>query len=127
MLKWDLDPVRQVFKVRQANAKVDRMHAQRELAIAGIDLEVSEQYQNTANHLANIQITYKSRRSAKRFLTQELLNYQAGEGSVDDMITALTTYIEQRTMYLQALHDYRVALVKLQKVTGAADTADLLK
>lgn len=127
MLKWELDPVRQVFKVRQANAKADRMSAQRQLAVAGIELEVSEQYQNTANHLANIQITYKSRRSAKRFLTQELLSYEAGEGDVNDMISALTTYIEQRSMYLQALHDYRTSLVKLQKLTGVNDTKQLIQ
>lgn len=121
MIKWNLDPVRQVFKVRQADAKAERMRAQRELAIAGIDLEVSEQYQKTANLLANIEITHKSRRSAKRFLTNELMNYEAGDGDVNDMISALTTYIEQRSMYLQALHDYRVGLVKLQKTVGSAD------
>lgn len=126
ILKWELDPVRQVFKVRQANAKAERTRAQRELAISGIELEVSEQYQNTANALANIDITYKSRRSAKRFLTQELLDYEAGDGDVNDMISALTTFIEQRSMYLQALHDFRVALVKLQKVTGITDADQLL-
>lgn len=126
MLKWNLDPVRQVFKVRQADAKAERMRAQRELAISGIELEVSEQYQTVANNLANIEITHKSRRSAKRFLTHELLAYESGEGNVNDLISSLTTYIEQRTMYLQALHDYRVALVKLQKVTGVSDVSLLL-
>lgn len=127
ILRWNLDPVSQVFKVRQANAKAERMHAQRQLAVSGIDLQISEQYQKTLNELENIHITYKSRRSAKRFLTQELMNYEAGEGNVNDIITALTTYIEQRSMYLQALHDYRVALVKLQKVTGAPGIQSLLE
>ena len=127
MLKWELDPVRQVFKVRQADAKAERMRAQRELAISGIDLEVSEQYQKTANAQANIDITYQSRRSAKRFLTQELMAYESGEGNVNDLISSLTTYIEQRSMYLQALHDYRVALVKLQKMTGAPETSMLVE
>ncbi len=127
MLKWNVDPVRQVFKVRQADAKALRTSSQKELAIAGIDLQVSEQYDNTSNCYKNIQITYKSRRSAKRFLTQELLNYEAGEGKVNDLITSLTTYIEQRAMYLQALHDYRVALVKLQKLTGVQSTEKLVE
>ncbi len=126
MLKWNLDPVRQVFKVRQADAKAEKMRAQRELATAGIELEVAEQYQTAANAFANIEITHKSRRSAKRFLTHELLAYEAGEGKVNDLISSLTTYIEQRTMYLQALHDYSVALVKLQKVTGVPDISELL-
>lgn len=127
ILKWSLDPVRQVFKVRQANAKASRTLAQQDLAIAGIELEISEQYQNTSNALSNIDITYQSRRSAKRFLTQELLNYESGDGNVNDMISALTTYIEQRAMYLQALHDFRIALVKLQKMTGVQTTSDLLE
>lgn len=127
MIKWDLDPVRQVFKVRQADAKAERTRAQRELAISGIELEVTEQYQNTATALANIAITYQSRRSAKRFLTKALFDYEAGDGDVGDMISALTTFIEQRSMYLQALHDYRIALVKLQKVTGVATADTLLK
>lgn len=127
MLKWELDPVRQVFKVRQADAKTERMRAQRALAISGIELEVSQEYQRTSDALANIGITHASRRSAKRFLTQSLMDYEAGEGNVNDIISALTTFIEQRSMYLQALHDYRVALVKLQKTTGVEDTSRLLK
>ena len=126
MLKWDLDPVRQVFQVRRADAKAERMKAQRELAISGIDLQISEDYQSALSKFANIEITHKSRRSAKRFLTQELLDYEGGAGDIDDMISALTTFIEQRAMYLQVLHDYRVALVKLQKTTGATSTADLV-
>ena len=126
MLRWNLDPVSQVFKVRQADAKAERMHAQRQLAISGIELEVSEQCRKTLNELNNISITHQSRRSAKRFLTSELMNYEAGDGDVGEMITALTTFIEQRSMYLQALHDYRVSLVKLQKVTGVEDSKNLL-
>ncbi|MBR4985903.1 MAG: TolC family protein [Proteobacteria bacterium] len=126
MLRWNLDPVRQVFRVRQADAKAEKMRAQRELAISGIELEVSEQYQTAVNHLSNIEITHKSRRSAKRFLTHELLAYEAGEGNVNELVSSLTTYIEQRSMYLQALHDYRTALVKLQKITGVSDVSELL-
>ena len=126
VLKWELDPVRQVFKVQQADAKAARTKAQHELAIAGIDLEVSEQYQKTLNNLKNIDITYKSRRAAKRFLTQELMNYEAGDGNVNQMISALQTFIEQRSMYLYALHDYRVSLVKLQKTVGVPNTQMLI-
>ena len=92
----------------------------------GIDLEVAEQYQKTLNDLKNIDITYKSRRSAKRFLTQELMDYEAGVGNVNQMISALQTFIEQRSMYLYALHDYRVSLVKLQKTVGTPNTDMLI-
>ena len=126
MLRWDVDPVRQVFKVREADAKAARTRAQHDLAIAGIDLEVAEQYQKTLNDLKNIDITYKSRRSAKRFLTQELMDYEAGVGNVNQMISALQTFIEQRSMYLYALHDYRVSLVKLQKTVGTPNTDMLI-
>lgn len=127
MLRWNLDPVRQVFSVRQANAKADRARAERELAISGIELEVTEQYQNTASALLNIGLTYQSRRAAKRLLTKALFDYEAGDDDVDNMISALTTFIEQRSMYLKALHDYRIALVKLQKVTGVTNAETLLK
>ena len=127
ILRWEVDPVRQAFKVREADAKAARTRAQHELAIAGIDLEVAEQYQKTLNDLKNIDITYKSRRSAKRFLTQELLDYEAGVGNVNQMISALQTFIEQRSMYLYALHDYRVSLVKLQKTVGTPNTGMLIE
>ena len=126
MLRWELDPVSQVFKVRQADAKAASTRAQHDLAIAGIDLEVAEQYQKTLNDLKNIDITYKSRRSAKRFLTQELMGYEAGVGNVNQIISALQTFIEQRSMYLYALHDYRVSLVKLQKTVGTPSTDMLI-
>ena len=127
ILTWNVDPVRQAFRVREMNAQAERTRTQRDLAIAGIDLEVLSEYQTTANCLANIELTYQSRRAAKRILTQEMLNYEAGTGDVDAMIAALRAYIEQRSMYLQALHDFRVALVKLQKVTGVMRTSDLLE
>ncbi len=125
MLKWNLDPVGQVFKVRQANAKADRMAAQRELAISGIELEVNKLYYETASKHHNIEITKNSRRAAKRFLTQQLMNYEAGEGNVDKLVSSLTTFIEQRSMYLYALHDFRVGLVQLQTAVGADNVTDL--
>jgi outer membrane protein TolC len=75
----------------------------------------------------NIEITKNSRRAAKRFLTQELMNYEAGEGDVEKLISALTTFIEQRSLYLSALHDYRVGLVRLQLAVGASNMLDLVE
>ena len=43
------------------------------------------------------------------------------------MISALQTFIEQRSMYLYALHDYRVSLVKLQKTVGTPNTDMLIE
>ena len=126
ILRWNVDPVRQVFKVRQADAKADRMSAQRELAISGIELEVNKQYYETAAKYHNIELTKKSRRSAKRFLTQMLFDYEAGECDVDKLVSALTTFIEQRSMYLSALNDYRVGLVRLQGVVGVERVESLL-
>lgn len=126
VLRWNLDPVSQVFKVRQADARAERMAAQRELAISGIELEVNKQYYDVDAKRHNVEITKNSRRAAKRFLTQELMNYEAGEGDVDKLIAALTTFIEQRSLYLSALHDYRVGLVRLQIAVGATDPAQLL-
>lgn len=127
VLRWELDPVRQVFKVRQAEAQAEKARSQREFLTAGIALEVSEQYDNTLNALNNIHITHQSRRAAKRFLTQSLLDYEAGDGNVEDVVSAITTYIEQRSMYLDALNSYRVSLVKLQKLTGVSTPGALLE
>ena len=127
VLRWNLDPVSQVFKVRQADAKADRITAQRELAISGIELEINKQYYEVDVKRHNIEITKNSRRSAKRFLTQELMNYEAGEGDVEKLISALTTFIEQRSLYLSALHDYRVGLVRLQLAVGASNVFDLVE
>lgn len=127
VLRWNLDPVGQVFKVRQADAKAERMEAQRSLAIAAIELEVSKQYHEVEAKAHNIEITKNARRAAKRFLTQELMNYEAGEGNVDKLISALTTFIEQRSLYLSVLHDYRVGLVSLQNVVGAVQPDALVE
>lgn len=121
MLRWELDPARQVFKVKGTDAKANQTLAQMSLARSGIELELSQVYQETLNAHKGIEIAYNARRSAKRLLTQELLNYEAGDGDVDELISALVTFIEQRTLYLQALHDFRVASVKLQKSLGAQE------
>ncbi len=126
IFRWNLDPVGQAFKVQQANAKADRMSAQRELAISGIELEINKTYYEVAAKYHNIQLTKKSRRAAKRLLTQKFMDYEAGTGGVDKMISALTTFIEQRAMYLNALNDYRVGLVKLQSVVGVSNIEELL-
>ncbi|MCL2326829.1 MAG: TolC family protein [Proteobacteria bacterium] len=127
MLRWNLDPVQQVFRVRQADAKAEQTRQRRLLATAGIELEVTKQYHETVQALKNVEITKVSRRSAKRFLTHELLQYEAGDGNVNDLISALTTFIEQRSIYLTVLHDFRVSLVRLQKAVGVPDVDMLIE
>ncbi len=117
-MRWKLDPVRQIFEVRQADAKAQKAVYERELAIQGIELQIEEQYNKTANERKNVDISYLARRSAKRFLSQELMDYEAGDGNVRNLVDALTDYLTQRSNYLYALHNYWVAVEKLRKVSG---------
>ncbi|MFA5623782.1 MAG: TolC family protein [Bradymonadales bacterium] len=127
VLRWELDPVSQVFKVRRADALAQRAISQRQLAIAGIELEVVKQYQDTAAALQKVEIVKNARRAAKRFMSQEFVDYDAGQGKANDVVAAITAYIELRSAYLHALHDFRLALLKLKLTCGAAQSADLLQ
>ncbi len=125
-MRWKIDPVNQVFKVAEADADLARTRAQIELARRGVALEVEKLYGEAQNAQQRVQLVYASRRAAKRFMTQELVDYEVGGGKVDDVISAVRRYIELRLHYLSALQDFRLAVARLRLATGAQSPDQLL-
>lgn len=125
-MRWKLDPANRAFKVDQAEVEAEKIRAQRELAYSGAMLQVEEAYLGAQTRQARVQAAQRARRSAKRLMTQELLDYESGGGDVDDAIRAVQKYFDARTAFLVSLHDYRVALAKLRLQTGAESVDALL-
>ncbi|MDX9720157.1 MAG: TolC family protein [Myxococcota bacterium] len=125
-LQWKLDPVNRYFKVAEADTELLKLQQQQQLARSAAALEVEKLYLESLNAQQQVDLVQSSRRSAKRFMTQELVDYEVGGGKVDDVISGVRGYIEQRSLYLQSLYDFRLSLVRLQLATGAESVSELL-
>jgi outer membrane protein TolC len=125
-LRWRNDPVNRTFKVEQESHELTKINALRELARRGAALDVEQAYFNVTNAQMSVQLLRKSRRAAKRRMTQLYSDYEAGTGNVDILSRAVITYFEQRAQFLAALHDFRIAAVQLQLSTGATSLPDLI-
>ena len=125
-MKWKLDPVNQTLTVEEAQTDADRVAAQQKLAKAAAELEVEQHYLNAITAQKQVELTKKSRRSAKRLMMQELVDYQVGGQGVKDAISGVKGYTEQRVAYLMSLFNFRVALARLQLSCGAESIDELL-
>jgi outer membrane protein TolC len=125
-LRWRNDPVQRTYKIEQESFELTRVEALRELARRGATLDVQQAYFNVANAQNSVQVIRKSRRAATRRMTQLYSDYESGSGNVDLLSRSVVTYFEQRTSFLKALHDFRIAAVQLQLATGATDLDALI-
>jgi len=105
-------------KIRQAEFR--RNQAQLDLSLTQKEVlsELNSLYVEAQSALAQIDSLHNSLEMASESLRLILLQYQAGEVSVLEVVDAQTTLTQARNAYDDGLSRYRVALANLQTLTG---------
>jgi outer membrane protein TolC len=105
-------------KIRQAEFR--RNQAQLDLSLTQKEVlsELNSLYAEAQSALAQIDSLHNSLEMASESLRLILLQYQAGEVSVLEVVDAQSTLTQARNAYDDGLSRYRVALANLQTLTG---------
>lgn len=118
-LSLPLPVFRNRAELEAADARIRQAEARLEATRQRLDLELEEAHQEAAIAATRWQLVAESELpQARRFAENARRRYLAGEGSGLEAVEAMRTLSGVETDHLEALLDYREALVRLEKTVG---------
>jgi len=109
---------RDTYTVRQAQAQAQQAEAARDLLTRQTELEVWQAYYDVQTAASGMTSTEAQVRSAEQTAQAALARYQAGYGSVLDLITAQQDAANARVQRIQSFLDWFIALARLNHSLG---------
>ncbi|HEU0009580.1 MAG TPA: TolC family protein [Verrucomicrobiae bacterium] len=109
-------------RVQEARARHERVRIDYEDARRRIELEVRALYSTFVEAREVLDSQQKVIEQATEALRLASARYEAGADTQLNVLSAQTALTEARTVYVQALHAYSVALARLQRAMGALVT-----
>ncbi len=109
------------YQMRQAQAQAEQAEAARDIVYRQTQLEVWQAYHDLQTVMASIKTTEAQVRSAEQTAQAVLARYQAGFGTILDLITAQQDEANARTQQIQAYLDWYTVLARLNYTLGASN------
>jgi outer membrane protein TolC len=105
-------------QVRQAQAELDEVRAQREAARQLVPFEVEEAWRSLISAQGALQARDRAFDLSKEWERLEQTNYDLGFGSTSNLTRALQARLQAQIGYYEAVRDYNVAVMRLLRVIG---------
>ncbi|MFO0627783.1 MAG: TolC family protein [Polyangiales bacterium] len=118
VMRWNLEPVTNMFRVRRLSEELAMTEEQQRLALGGIALEVTDAYERARDAREREDAWGESEAAAEEWLSAVLQEYQSGIGELQQVISPLRQFLTARFSHLQAMHDLNGALLNLAVTTG---------
>jgi outer membrane protein len=117
--QWHFDFGIMKAKIGEAKAELSQLQNTEKTALMGIPVEVAKDYGKVQENYKGSQGLEKAYINARRWLVTSFSNFDMGLGKMDDIFQAFERYGSFRGDYLQSLFDYNMAVVELDKSSGA--------
>ncbi len=118
-LSWDLfDGELTKGKVSEARARLQRAEVELDDVARRVEIEVRTAYSNFIEAQEVLESQKKVQEQAEEALRLANARSEAGTGTQLDVLNAQTALTEARTTQIQALRDYSVARVRLERAAG---------
>ena len=122
-VRWHFDFGITKAKISQAKAELEKLQNQERTALMGIPVEVAQAYGKVQEQYRASVGFGKAYVNARRWLVAAFSNFDMGLGQMEEIFKAFERYGATRGEYLNALYEYNLAVVKLDKATGAYKVA----
>lgn len=109
------------YSVRQAEARAAQAEASRDVLYRQTELEVWQSYYDVQTAVGGISTTAVQLKAAQQTAEATLARYQAGFGSLLDLITAQVDESNARVQRIQSFLDWFTAVGRLNYSIGASD------
>ncbi len=105
-------------RIKKAEKEKDEMEKQFGLLKNSIEIEVKNAYLNFISAENRIKETKKQIEAAEENLRVSELLYNEGLATTTDVIDAITSWVDAKNNYYNALYEYKVAYANLQRASG---------
>lgn len=109
------------YTVRQAEARAAQAEASRDVLYRQTELDVWQSYYDVQTAAGGVSTTEVQLRAAQQAAEATLARYQAGFGSLLDLITAQVEESNARVLRIQSYLDWFTAVARLNYSMGASD------
>jgi outer membrane protein TolC len=116
--RWSLDIWGNTYRDRRATATMMQARAGLEQALEGIDLDVSSAHTELLNATRRLRAWETGHRDARRWFIAAAQAEQMGVGEAEELVDAVRAYFKARYEHLQAIHDFDMAVARLEKAVG---------
>ena len=117
-LQWRLDFHNKAFDLQQAEAETRRANAQRETALALLDLEVEQAYRDYRAARDDAGFAAMARDKSWQLVVTEQQRQTVGEPDFNELRKALVQWAEYEFEHFEAIQKQNVALARLERATG---------
>ena len=117
-LKWTIDPLAQVARIRQTRAEADQADDLARAATLATDLEVRQAYSAAAQAHARALAARSGEKSARSWVASVLQAQAIGVADSKDLADAYIAYFTLRTRMLSAIYDFNLAAFRLRRALG---------
>jgi len=117
-IKWDLFSGQQDGRIAQAQAQYNALVEKKSFAQMGIPFQVAEQFHQMHAAHEMVQRLYDGARSGRRWLISSYADFEAGQETSTNLVSAFQGYVLAYTDYFRAVNDYNVTVARLKVATG---------
>lgn len=119
-LRWELDPIGQLGKYREARARQHQTAAKVREGLMAIDLDIRKAYEDLREARLRLATGKKGEKAVKTWLTATTQQLAAGLGKPKDLTDVLPKFFEIKLNVHKAMHDVNVGWAKLARAIGRA-------
>lgn len=113
---WDFP--QKSIQLEQARAEYEKMEHQKELAGAGVKLQIEKAWGEVSLALAKAQKQGDAATNARRWANAASTAFDLGTGDTRDLMDSFMAYAQSSYARMQAAHDAHVALAALTRAVG---------
>lgn len=117
-LQWTLEPWNIAARTDQARAAARKMHAQAELARLGATYDAQTALADATAAHDKVAAAAVGEKSARTWLAAVLQDQAIGTAEARDLADAYLAWFQMRAAWAQAVFDWNVAVVTLERDTG---------
>ncbi|HTE54661.1 MAG TPA: TolC family protein [Kofleriaceae bacterium] len=117
-LRWTFEPMSQRGRLLRARAKRDEVAAQVSAASEAVRVDVARAHAQARSARARLEAARDGEKSARGWVASVVQAEAIGAVEAKDLADAYLAYFTLRARYLQGVHDWNVALVRLGRAVG---------
>jgi len=116
--EWKLDFAGRIGKLREAEANLAKVRAQRDALRQKIQLEVSEELGTVNRYVGEVAARKQAMKASKAWMTSNAMNFGMGLATTDELLSSLVSSSTSRLNYLRALYELNLAVARLENAVG---------
>jgi multidrug efflux system outer membrane protein len=117
-LRWGLDFLPKVARIRQAESQLEEARATERLALGGVAVEVENAYGTAAEAENRERAWDAAEHKAKQWIVAIQNQIDLGTKQEKDLVEPLRAYVDARVNHVSALMDLNVSLSDLARTSG---------